>query len=70
MFSTETNHHQVVLDAITGRRPSDEQALSCLAILEDRLERIKKVAPQFAAVSFSPAAKRLTRRHSAVAANI
>jgi hypothetical protein len=70
MFNSGTNHHQVVKDALIGRRPVDEQVLTCHAILEDRLERLKKLGPQFAGVDFSPAAKRLTRRQSAVVTSL
>ena len=67
MFSSETNHHQVVQDAIFGRRGADEQTLCSVAILEDKLDRLKRLGPQFAAVSFSPAVKNIAKRHSAVA---
>jgi hypothetical protein len=70
MFNTEVNHHQIVQDAISGRRPADEQALSCLAVLEDRLEGLKKLGPQFAGVGFSSAAQQLTKRHSAITASL
>jgi hypothetical protein len=66
MFNSETDHHQVVQDALFGRRPVNEQALCSVAILEDKLARIKRLGSQFAAVSFSPAVKNLANRHSAV----
>ena len=70
MFNNETNHHQVVQDAISGRRRTDSQVLCSVAVMEDRLELLKKLGPQFAAVSFSPAVKQLAKRHSAVAASL
>ena len=70
MFNAETNHHQVVQDALMGRRPADELAAASLAVLEDRLERLQKLGSQFAGVSFSPAAKHLAKRHSAVMASL
>jgi hypothetical protein len=70
MFNTETNHHQVVQDAIMGRRAADEQVLTCLAVLEDKLERLKKLGPQFAAVGLSPAAKHLAKRYSSAMAGL
>jgi len=66
MFNSETNHHQVVKDTLFDRRPMDEQTLCSVAILEDKLDRLKRLGPQFAAVSFSPAVKRLATQHSAV----
>jgi hypothetical protein len=67
MFNSETNHHQVVKDALFGRRAADEQTLCSVAILEDKLERLKRLGSRFAAVSFSPAVKQLAKRQSAVA---
>lgn len=67
MFNSETDHHQIVKDALFGRRRADEQTLCSIAILEDKLERLKRLGSQFAAVSFSPSVKRLTAHHSAVA---
>ena len=66
MFNSETDHHQVVKDALFGRRPVNEQALCSVAILEDKLDRLKRLGSQFAAVSFSPAVKHLATQHSAV----
>lgn len=67
MFNSETNHHQVVKDALFSRRPADEQTLCSVAILEDKLDRLKRLGPQFASVGFSPAVKQLAKQHSAVA---
>jgi hypothetical protein len=67
MFNSETDHHKLVQDALYGRRPANEQTLCSVAILEDKLERLKRLGPQFAAVSFSPAVKQLAKRPSAVA---
>jgi hypothetical protein len=67
MFNTELNHHQVVKDALFGRRAADEQTLCSVAILEDKLERLKRLGPQFTEVKFSPAVRQLAKRHSAVA---
>lgn len=66
MFNSETDHRQVVSDALFGRRPVNEQTLCSVAVLEDKLERLKRLGAQFAAVSFSPAVKNLAHHHSAV----
>ena len=42
-----------VSDCISGRRPVDESVLSSVAILSDRLERLKSSSSIFAGVSFS-----------------
>jgi hypothetical protein len=65
MFNTEVNHHQVVQDTLMGRRPADEQALSSLAILEDKLDRLKRLGPQFAGVEFSSSVKQLAKYYPA-----
>jgi len=67
MFNSETDHYQLVKDALFGRRPVNEQTLCSVAILEDKLERLKRLGPQFATVSFSPSVKQLAKRQSAVA---
>jgi hypothetical protein len=70
MFNSETNHHQVLQDAIMGRRPTDSQVLCSLAVMEDKLEMLKRLGPQYAEVSFSSAVKQLAKRHSAEAASL
>jgi hypothetical protein len=67
MFNSETDHHTLVKDALFGRRPVNEQTLCSVAILEDKLDRLKRLGPQFANVCFSPAVKQLAKRQSAVA---
>ena len=58
-------HCQVVGASLTGKRPVDEQTYTSVAVLSERLERLRQ-SPLFAGVTFSPQVKRL-RRHSEVA---
>jgi hypothetical protein len=57
-------HCQVVGASLTGRRPVDEKTYASMAVLSDRLERLRR-SPLFADVTFSPYAEQL-RRHAEV----
>lgn len=68
MIETELSHLRVVQENLDGVRAVDESTYASLAILGDRLERLKKMDGVFEGVGFSPAVKRLCRQRSAVAA--
>jgi hypothetical protein len=51
-----------VRDHLDGHYPADEQTLSAVAVLAERLDRLKKQSSLFAAVSFSPNLQRLASR--------
>jgi hypothetical protein len=68
MIETELNHFSVVQESLDGVRAVDEDTYAAIAILGDRLERLKKMDGVFEGVGFSPAVKRLCRQRSAVAA--
>ncbi len=63
----ELNHSQIVLESLTGGRETDEQTLTSMAILAERLERLKRFSSSFSEVSFSAAAKKLMRHKNAAA---
>ena len=63
----DVDHFQVVAENLDGRRTVDEQALASLAILSERLERLKRFDGIFQGVRFSPAVEKLRRRRNAVA---
>jgi len=67
MIRTDSNHCQIVRDSIAGERAVDEQTLTSLAILTERLERLKKLDNSFSDIAFSSAVKRLKARKNAVA---
>jgi hypothetical protein len=52
-----------VSNCISGIRPVDEGVLSSVAILSDRLERLKNSSSLFAGVSFSPDVEVLAQCH-------
>lgn len=58
-------HCQVVKASLAGRRPVDEQTFMSVAVLSERLERLKR-SPLFAGVTFSPEVE-LLRQQAEVA---
>ncbi len=67
MIGTDLNHCQIVSESLAGSRAADEQALAALAVLTDRLARLKKTNPAFAGVTLSPDAESLAARAGVVA---
>jgi hypothetical protein len=59
-------HCQIVGQSLVGERPVDEQTGASLAILADRLDRLKHSSNLFAGVTFSPYAQRMKRRADAM----
>lgn len=66
MTRTDSNHCRIVAECLAGRREVDEQALVSLSILDERLERLKKLGGAFSGVVFSRAVDRLRKHNSAV----
>ena len=58
----DSNHCQVVDSCINGAKPVDEQSLASMAILSERLEKLKKLDSRFSIVEFSPVARKLASR--------
>ncbi|MFA5422729.1 MAG: hypothetical protein WC374_02610 [Phycisphaerae bacterium] len=56
---------QVVQDALTGRREADENALAAMAVLEERLERVRAFGGEFSNIGFSSEVKKMRRRSMA-----
>jgi len=67
MIEAGVNHCRIVRDSLCGEREVDEQSFASLTVLGERLERLKKSDEIFESVEFSPAAKELKKRRSAVA---
>ena len=53
---------QVVARTLAGERPIDEQTHASVAILGERLERLKSHGGLFAGIEFSPHVRRLGQR--------
>ena len=67
MIGTDSNHCRIVAESLAGERPVDERTLASLAILEDRLERLKKLDEAFSDVAFSRAVGQLRSQSSTIA---
>ena len=67
MVGTIIDHHKTVRDAISHKHKPDDNVLTSIAILEERLERLKKLSPQFAGISFSPAVAKLVTNNAVLA---
>jgi hypothetical protein len=57
---------RIINEALAGERPMDEQTQAALAILAERLERLKQSGSLFADVMFSPHVKKLKRQAEAL----
>jgi hypothetical protein len=59
-------HCQIVGESLRGVRPVDESTNVSMAILADRLERLKQSSSLFAGVTFSPHVQTMKCRADAV----
>ena len=53
MFGTDSNHYQVVSKSLSGQETVSEQTFLSIAILQDRLERLKSTSALFDNVELS-----------------
>ena len=67
MIETGSNHCRIVAESLTGERDVDEQTFASLAILGEKLERLKKHDKAFSRITFSPAVKKLQSQKNTVA---
>ena len=63
----DLNHCQIVEKSLAGEREVDEQSFASLAILSERLERVKKLGKEFSGIEFSSAVNELARQKNIVA---
>jgi hypothetical protein len=66
MIEVDSDHCRIVEQSLCGQRSVDEQTIASLAILGERLERVKKLGGVFEDIGFSSAVKKLKRQKSAV----
>lgn len=66
MIGTDSNHCRIVVDSIAGERDVDEKTFASLAVLSERLERLKKHNEAFSGVAFSSAVKNLQSRKDTI----
>ncbi len=66
MIEADSNHRRIVAESLAGKRQIDEQTFASLAVLGERLERLKERNEMFCGVAFSSDVERLQARRSAV----
>lgn len=59
MMRTDSNHYRVVAESISGNREVDDQTLTSLTVLEEKLERLKKFDEMFSGIEFSSAVRKI-----------
>lgn len=67
MTRADLNHHHIVSSCLQGERPVDEQTLASLAILSDRLNRVRQTHGAFSGIEFSTGVKDLQKRNHPIA---
>ena len=67
MIGTDSNHCRIVTESLAGKRKVDEQTFDSLAILDERLERLRSLGETFSGIAFSPDAAKLISQKNAVA---
>ena len=50
----ESNYCRIVNESLSGERDVDENTFAALAVLSDRLERLRKIDVALTGVEFSP----------------
>jgi len=66
MIEAESNHFRIVAGTLAGERDLDGQTFAALAVLTERLERLKEHNKAFSGVAFSSAVEELQARKSAL----
>lgn len=63
-----TDHCRIVNESLNDSRQVDEQVFCSVAVLSERLERLRGLSERFEAISFSPEVEVLKKQKSVVAA--
>ena len=67
MIELDSSHCGIVAGSLTGERQVDEQTFASLAVLGERLDRLKGIDDAFSGITFSSAANELQAAKNAVA---
>jgi hypothetical protein len=62
MVKVNSSHCRIVRDSLAGERAVDGQTFVSLAVLEERLERLRRLDEAFCDVEFSSAVEKLKNR--------
>ena len=60
----ESNYCQIVTESLNSQRGIDEKTFASIEVLQDRLDRLKKLSGSFGEIEFSPEFKKLSRKAS------
>lgn len=60
---------EVLRQGLNGQRPVDEDVISSVSLLADRLSRLQALNPMFETVSFSPEVEAMMATKMAMAVN-
>jgi hypothetical protein len=66
MMSKDSNHFRIVAESLSGKRETDEKTLASLAVLDERLQRLKKLGGAFSGVNFSEEVEKIRKHEYAV----
>ncbi len=66
MIGTDSNHCRIVAESLAGERGVDEKTFAALAILDERLQRLKKLNEMFSGVAFSQAVEQLRTQENVI----
>jgi len=66
MMEAASNYCRIVSESLTGEREVDERTFASIAILTERLERLKRLGGLFADIGFSTNVKKLKSRADVV----
>ncbi len=64
MIGQSSDHYRIVRGALAGERPVDEETFNSLAVLNERLDQLKRADKVFSGVVFSPHVEKLRGRKS------
>ena len=67
MIGMESDYFDVLKGSLTGEREVDQQTHVSMAVLSDRLERVRKLGKAFSGVCFSEDVEQLSKKSSALA---
>ncbi len=66
MIGMDSNHCRIVAGSLVGEREVDERTFASLAILGERLERLKEIDETYSGIEFSPDVQKLQRRKNTI----
>ena len=66
MIGTDSNHCRIVAESLSGRREVDEKTHTSVAVLDERLERLKRLGGAFSKIAFSKNVDKLKSHQYAV----